>query len=235
MVVAGILVLITVPLIPALIPSLAPATVQDGLVSLQTQGGLYVAVWVLYLVSDLLYLVVFFGLRRVLGKVSRFVILGAVGLNTLFVILDVVVNIPLRLYLVELSNAYSARGADQAATLSTAQFAVQTSNEVAVVATICQFVAVILAGYLMIRSGSFRRSTGYLGILTGIVAILFVPAFIAGSELAGLFNLAGFVLLGVWSILAGLKLGKLLAPSHGRSMRSPGFPPESLGGNTAKG
>jgi hypothetical protein len=210
MVLAGILVLVTVPLIPVLIPSLAPATVQAGLQSLQTQGTLYSVVWVLYLVSDLFYLVVFFGLRRVLGKVSASVAALAVGLNALFVVLDVGLDIPLRLYLVVLSNAYYAPGADKAGTLATAQFAVQGSNLVALGATGCQFVAVTLVGYLMTRSGSFRRGVGYLGILTGVAALLFIPAFIAGSQLAGLFNLAGFVLLGVWSILAGLKLRSLL-------------------------
>jgi hypothetical protein len=210
MVLAGILVLATVPLIPALIPSLAPATVQAGLESLQTQGALYTAVWVLYLVSDLFFLVAFFGLRKALTKMSGSVVLLMVGLNTLFVVLDVVLDIPLRLYLVVLSNAYYAQGADQAGILASAQFTVQASNLVALVATVCQFAAVIIAGYLMTRSGSFRRGVGYLGILAGLVAILFVPAFVAGSQLAGLFNLAGFVLLGVWSILAGLKLRGLL-------------------------
>src|SRR2546427_451039 len=62
MVAAGLLALITIPLIPVLLPSLAPASTQSGLEALQSQGLLYATTWILYLISDLLCLLVFFGL-----------------------------------------------------------------------------------------------------------------------------------------------------------------------------
>jgi hypothetical protein len=60
-IIAGILVLITLPLIFVLIPSLAPSSVQSGLTSVQSQSLLFGMTWGIYLVSDLLYLIAFSG------------------------------------------------------------------------------------------------------------------------------------------------------------------------------
>lgn len=58
----------------------------------------------------------------------------------------------------------------------------------------------------MTKNPHFGMRLAYIGIATGIVALLFIPAFIAGTQLAGLFNIGGFVLLAVWSIMVGIKL-----------------------------
>ncbi len=211
MVIGGVLVLLTLPLIPTLIPSLAPATVQAGLQALQSQGTVYVTTWILYLASDLLYLVAFPALYYVLKTISRPVLLLAVVLNTLFVVLDARFDIPLRLYLVQLSDSYlsASSTSQQASVLSSAQFVMNAANLLALVATLLQFSAVIGASFVILKSGRFRKSIGYIGIATGVVSILFVPAFVAGSQLAGLFNIGGFVLLVVWSLTAGLRLHRL--------------------------
>ncbi len=211
MFVAGVLVLITVPLIPQLLPSLAPPTVQAGLQALQSQGSLYATTWGLYLVSDVLYVIVFPALYFALKQVNRTLMLIAVILNTLFVGLDVGLDIPLRLSLIGVSNSYSsATGGAQQAYLATAQSTMDAANVTALVATLMQFVALILASLVMTRSQPFRRSTGYVGIVSGILALLFIPAFALGSPAAaGIFNLGGFVFLGIWSLLAGYRLRKL--------------------------
>jgi hypothetical protein len=208
---AGVLVLITVPLIPLLLPSLAPPTVQSGLQALQSQGSLYATTWGLYLVSDILYVIVFPALYFAMKQVNRTMMLIAVILNTLFVGLDVGLDIPLRLSLVGLSNSYSSStGAAQQAYLATAKWTMDAANITALVATLLQFVALILASFVMTRSQSFRRSTGYIGIVSGVLALLFIPAFALGSpSAAGIFNLGGFIFLGIWSLLAGYRLRKL--------------------------
>ncbi len=209
--VAGVLVLITVPLIPQLLPSLAPPTVQAGLQALQSQGSLYATTWGLYLVSDLLYVIVFPALFFALKQVNRTMMLVAVILNTLFVGLDVGIDIPLRLSLIGVSNSFSSStGGAQQAYLATAQSTMDAANITALVATLMQFVALILASFVMTRSHSFRRSTGYVGIVSGILALLFIPAFALGSpSAAGILNLGGFIFLGLWSLLAGYRLRKL--------------------------
>ncbi len=209
--VAGVLVLITVPLIPQLLPSLAPPTVQAGLQALQSQGSLYATTWGLYLVSDLLYVIVFPALFFALKQVNRTMMLVAVILNTLFVGLDVGIDIPLRLSLIGVSNSFSSStGGAQQAYLATAQSTMDAANITALVATLMQFVALILASFVMTRSHSFRRSTGYVGIVSGILALLFIPAFALGSpSAAGILNLGGFIFLGIWSLLAGYRLRKL--------------------------
>ncbi len=209
LILAGILVLLTLPLIPTLLPSLAPPTVLAGLQALQTQGLAYSVTWILYLTSDLLFLVAIPGIYFVFKRASRSVLLIAVVFNTLFVALDVGLDIPLRLYLVQLSNSYQKAAAsqlDQGSILSSAQSVMNTSNLVALAATLLQLSAVILVSYAMIKSGRFRRSVGYIGVATGLIAILFVPAFVVGSQLAGLFNIVGFVLLVIWSVSGGLRL-----------------------------
>jgi hypothetical protein len=210
LIVAGVLVLITLPLIPLLIPSLAPASVQAGLLSLQSQELLYAATWGLYLVSDILYLIAFPALFDALKAANRAVMLIAVILNTAFVAIDVGLDIPLRLSLIGLSNSYvSAVGAQGASVLASAQYTVNLSNLVALLATFLQFSALILASYPMLKSPVFRRSSAYVGWVTGVLSLLFIPAFALGSQLAGLFNIAGFAFLVAWSILVGYRLRKL--------------------------
>ena len=206
MMVAGVLVLATLPLIPILIPSLAPSSTQSGLQSLQSQGLLYEAMWGLYLVSDILYLIAFPALFYALKYVKRGVVLTAVIFNVVFVALDVGLQIPLRLSLVGLSSLYAA--APQASVLASAQFAVNLSNTAALVATFFQFFAVILASYPMPKSLAFGRSSAYVGVVTGILALLFIPAYALGSPLAGFFNIAGFAFLAIWSLLVGYRLRK---------------------------
>jgi len=195
-------------LIPLIIPSLAPSSTQAGLVALESQGATYAATWILYLVSDVLYLVAFFGLYYALRQFGVGLAKAAVALNTAFVALDVGLDIPLRLWLIGLSNSYAA-SASNAQMVSSASFAFTASNQVAVIATAFQFVALILVSILMRRSPQFGRRPFYLGTVTGVLALLFIPAFAVGSQLAGLFNIVGFIFLVVWSVLSGAKLRKL--------------------------
>ncbi len=211
MIAAGLLVLATIPLIPILLPSLAPSTTQSGLEALQSQGFLYATTWVLYLISDLLFLLVFFALYSALKSISRIPMLIAVIFNTAFVVVDVAVDIPLRLLLIGLSNSYAAaqNGAQQTAYLAAAQSNIGASNVVALVATFFQFSAIILASYVMRKSSSFGKGASYVGIICGALALLFIPTFAAGSQLSGLFNIAGFVFLVIWCLISGNALRKL--------------------------
>ncbi len=209
-IIAGILVLITLPLIPVLIPSLAPSSVQSGLTSIQSQSLLFGATWGIYLVSDLLYLIAFPALYFALRQANRTVTLIAAIFNVVFVAVDVGVDIPLRLSLIGLSNSYSsANGASQMAYLATGQLTMDLANLTALVATFLQFSAIILVSYAMLKSQTFKKSAAYVGIVSGVLGLLFIPAFSVGSMLSGLFNIGGFVFLVIWSILAGYRLYKL--------------------------
>ena len=209
-VIAGILVLITLPLIPVLIPSLAPSSVQSGLTSIQSQSLLFGMTWGIYLVSDLLYLIAFPALFFALRQANRTVTLIAAIFNMVFVAVDVGVDIPLRLSLIDLSNSYtSTNGDNQSAYLATGQLTMDLANITALIATFLQFSAIILASYAMLKSQTFKKSVGYTGIGSGVLGLLFVPTFAVGSMLSGLFNIGGFIFLVIWSLLVGLKLYKL--------------------------
>ena len=54
MMVGGILVLASLPLIPMLLESLAPTSAEGGLQALRTQGTLFVVLWSLYTGFDML-------------------------------------------------------------------------------------------------------------------------------------------------------------------------------------
>jgi hypothetical protein len=209
-IIAGILVLITLPLIPVLIPSLAPSSVQSGLTSIQSQSLLFGMTWGIYLVSDLLYLIAFPALYFALRQANRTVTLIAAIFNMVFVAVDVGVDIPLRLSLIGLSNSYlSTNGDARAAYLATGQLTMDLANLTALVATFLQFSAIVLASYAMLKSQTFKKSAAYIGMASGVLGLLFIPTFALGSMLSGLFNIGGFVLLVIWSILAGYRLYKL--------------------------
>ncbi len=73
------------------------------------------------------------------------------------------------------------------------------------IATFLQFAAVTLASYAMLKGRVFKKSSGYIGIVCSILALLFIPSITLGSMmLAGLFNIGGFVFLVIWSIIVGL-------------------------------
>jgi len=128
----------------------------------------------------------------------------------IFVAVDVGVDIPLRLSLIGLSNSYASTNGDtRAAYIATGQLTMDLANLTALVATFLQFSAIILASYAMLKSQTFKKSVGYIGILSGVLGLLFIPTFAMGSMLSGLFNIGGFIFLVVWSLLVGLKLYKL--------------------------
>ncbi len=210
-IIAGILVLVTLPLIPVLIPSLAPSSVQSGLTSIQSQSLLFGMTWGIYLVSDLLYLIAFPALYFALRQANRTVTLIAAIFNMVFVAVDVGVDIPLRLSLIGLSNSYLSTNGDAraAAYLATGQLTMDLANLTALVATFLQFSAIVLASYAMLQSQTFKKSAAYIGMASGVLGLLFIPTFALGSMLSGLFNIGGFVLLVIWSILAGYRLYKL--------------------------
>ena len=195
------------PLIPLLIPSLAPSSVESGLTALQTQGSLFGLMWGLYLVSDLLYVIAFPALYIALRQLGRSIVVIALIFNALFVAIDVGIDIPLSLSLVRLSASYSAaQGAAQQAYVGAAALAMDVGGVASLIATFLQFSAVILASYAMTRTSVFGKTTGLLGIISGVVALLFIPAIIVGSPLAGLFNIGGFAFLVLWSLATGHRL-----------------------------
>ncbi len=147
-IIAGVLVLITLPLIPLLIPSLAPSSIQSGLTSIQSQSLFFGMTWGIYLVSDLLYLIAFPALYFALRQANRTVTLIAAIFNMVFVAVDVGVDIPLRFSLIGLSNSYvSTNGDSRAAFLATGQLTMNLANLTALVATFLQLSAIILASY----------------------------------------------------------------------------------------
>src|SRR3989441_4152055 len=189
---------------------LGPSSVQSGLTSIQSQSLLFGMTWGIYLVSDLLYLIAFPALYFALRQANRTVTLIATIFNMVFVAVDVGVDIPLRLSLIGLSNSYASTNGDtRAAYLATGQLTMDLANLTALVATFLQFSAIILASYAMLKSQTFKKSLGYIGILSGVLGLLFIPTFAMGSMPSGLFNIGGFIFLVVWSLLVGLKLYKL--------------------------
>lgn len=125
--------------------------------------------WVIYLVSDLLYLIAFPALYFALRQANRTVTLIAAIFNMVFVAVDVGVDIPLRLSLIGLSNSYASTNGDtRAAFLATGALTMDLANLTALVATFLQFSAVILASYAMLKSQAFKKNLGYVGMLSGV-------------------------------------------------------------------
>jgi hypothetical protein len=169
--------------------------------------------WGLYLVSDLLFLIPYPAFYFALRKLNRTATLIALVFNTLFVAIDVGMDIPLRFSLIGISNLYtSASTASQQAYLATGALAMDLANYTALTATFLQFSAVLLVSYTMLKSDIFKKSAGYIGIVGGVLALLFIPAFSLGTMmLSGLLNILGFVFLVIWSIVVGYRFYRLKA------------------------
>jgi hypothetical protein len=97
------------------------------LVALESQGLVYAVTWVLYLVSDIFYLVAFFGLYYALKQLGLTSAKVFVVLNTAFVVIDVGVDIPLRLWLLLLSSSYASATSNVHEILDSSNFALSAS------------------------------------------------------------------------------------------------------------
>jgi hypothetical protein len=165
----------------------------------------------LSVLTDVLYVPVALALYLALNGVNRNAMLVATAFVGLFVVLDLAVTWPNYVALITLSGNYAAaiNDAQRAVYVAAANYpsAVLGSSLEAVYSILVLSVGILLIGLVMLK-GVFRKSTAYVGVVTGIFGIVYV----AGSPFISALRVTIIItsaLTTVWVLLVGYRLYRL--------------------------
>lgn len=166
---------------------------------------------VLMIVTDLLYVPVYFGFYASLQHVNRgLVAMGAAFAALLFVILDLAITWTGYTTMVVVGSDYvvATSPAEQAAMVAAAAFpaAVLQSPILGTYAIVVPSLGVLMVGLVMLR-GVFSRLTAWLALAMGAVGILFIGSFFVES-LSALRYLTGILAVPFY-LLAGVRMYRL--------------------------
>jgi hypothetical protein len=169
---------------------------------------------VLMVVTDLLYVPVYFGFYASLKHINRgLVAMGVAFAAFLFVILDLAVTWTGYSTMIIVGSDYVAATseAQQAALVAAAAYpaAILESPILGTYAIVIPALGAFLVGLVMLR-GVFSRPTAYLALAMGVVGLLYVGSFFIDS-LAALRYLTGLLAVPFY-LLAGIRLYKLGRP-----------------------
>ena len=169
---------------------------------------------VLMVVTDLLYLPVYFGLYTALRHFNRgLVAMGVAFAAFLFVILDLAVTWTAYSTMIIVGSDYVAATseAQQSALVAAAAYpaAILQSPLAGTYAIVIPALGALFVGLVMLK-GVFSRATAYLALAMGVVGILYIGSFFIDS-LAALRYLTGLVAVPFY-LLAGARLYKLGRP-----------------------
>jgi hypothetical protein len=174
------------------------------------------AVLGLSVLTDFLIIPVALSLYSALKGLDKNAMLLAVALMGLFVVLDLPLTWMNYAVIITLSGPYAAATTDAArAALSIAAAypaTVLESNLLFIYNSLTLGVGIFIAALVMVK-GLFSRATAYLGLATGIFAILAVTASLFSDTLGSLTIVLVSVLTTVWFALVGFRLYRLARPS----------------------
>ena len=188
-----------------------PTETVDWLTYLSRNESAWWAIVGLSVLTDLLYLPIALALYLALASVNRNAMLVGAGLLVLFVILDLAITWPNYAVLISLSGDYTAvtDDAQRAALIATAGYptAILDSGLLGAYIILVPGLGVLVIGLVMLRS-AFGRTTAYLGVATGLAAIVAVVGPLVSAALATVAVLAAVLTL-LWFLGAGLGLVRL--------------------------
>ena len=165
----------------------------------------------LSVLTDFLFLPVALSLYLALKGINRSAMLVATAFVGLFIVLDLAVTWPNYASLITLSGHYAAatNDAQRAAYVAAANYAsaVLASRLEAVYAIVVLSFGILMIGLVMLK-GIFRKSTAYLGLVTGILGIVSVagPFFVSTLSVTIIIT---SVLTTVWVLFVGYRLYRL--------------------------
>jgi hypothetical protein len=165
----------------------------------------------LSVLTDFLFVPVALALYLALKGVNKSVMLLATASVGLFIVLDLAITWTNYGALITLSGTYAAAANDtqKAAAVAAAVYpsAVLESRLLFVYNSLTLAVGILMTGFVM-RTGSFSRSTAYLGIATGIFGIISVvgPFFTSALSLT---IIVTSILTTIWVLFVGYGLYRL--------------------------
>lgn len=191
-----------------------PSGAEARLTFLAGNTTVWWAILGLSVLTDFLFIPVALALYLALKGINRNAMLVATAFVGLFVVLDLAVTWPNYASLITLSGNYSAatNDAQKAVIVAAANYpsAVLESSLLGVYVILVPAVGILLTGLVMLK-GIFSKSTAYLGLGTGIAAIVSVigPFFVSSL---GVVVIIASLLTTVWVFSAGYRLYKLGQP-----------------------
>jgi hypothetical protein len=204
----GLAYIITIPLYAE--AGVPPSDAEAWLKYLAGKTVVWWAILGLSVLTDVLFVPVALSLYLALKGVSRNTMLVATAFVALFIVLDLAVTWPNYASLISLSGKYAAaaNGDQRAIYVAAASYAsaVLTSRLEAVYSILVLSLGILLIGLVM-RKGSFSKSSAYLGIVTGFLGIA------AGVSTFGLIVILAAVLTTVWVLVVGYRLYRLGRPA----------------------
>jgi hypothetical protein len=212
--VAGVVIaagyLIAIP-VYALVGDQPAADIEVQLAYFADHAAGWWSIVVLMVVTDLLYVPVYFGFYASLKHINRgLVAMGVAFAAFLFVILDLAVTWTGYSTMIVVGSDYVAATsqAQQAAMVAAAAYpaAILQSPILGTYAIVIPALGALLVGLVMLR-GVFSRTTAYLALAMGVVGILYVGSFFIDS-LAALRYLTGLLAVPFY-LLAGVRLYSL--------------------------
>jgi hypothetical protein len=190
---------------------LVPTGVEAWLSYLAGKEVAWWAIVGLSVFTDVLYVPVAVALYAALSSVNRNAMLVGVGFLVLFVILDLAITWPNYAVLITLSGEYRAAASDaqRAALVATASYpaAILESSLLAAYVILVPGLGILVIGLVMLRS-VLGRAAAYLGVGTGIMAIVAVLGAFVLEPLGTLAILAAVLTL-IWFFVVGLRLLRL--------------------------
>ncbi len=182
-----------------------PSGGEASLVYFAAKTTVWWAILGLSVATDVLYIPVALSLYFALKDLNRNAMLVATALVGLFVVLDLAVTWSNFASLIVLSGDYAAAANDaqRAADVAAASYAsaVLTSPLERVYAIVILSSGILVIGLVMLK-GVFRKTTAYLGLVTGVLGIVSI----AGLGVTIILNA---LCATVWVLLVGYRLYRL--------------------------
>ncbi len=188
-----------------------PSGVEARLIYLARNTTLWWAILSLSVLTDLLFVPVALSLYFALKGINRNAMLLAISCVGLFVVLDLAVTWTNYAALISLSSSYAAATSDaqRAVFVAAANYpsAILASPLLGIYAIVILAVGMLIIGLVMLK-GIFNRSTAYLAIVSGVLAIVSVtgPLFISSLGMA---IIIASMFTTIWSFFAGYRLYRL--------------------------
>ncbi len=210
--VLGIAYIITIPLY--IHAGAQPSGGEAWLKYLALNTTVWWAILGLSVLTDLLFVPVALSLYLALKGVNRNAMLLATAFVGLFIVLDLAVTWSNYASLITLSGHYAAatNDAQRAAYVAAATYAsaVLASSLEAVYSILVLSFGILMIGLVMLK-GIFRKSTAYLGLVTGILGIVSVagPFFVSTLSVTIIIT---SVLTTIWVLFVGYRLYRLGKP-----------------------
>ncbi len=191
-----------------------PSGVEARLTYLAGNTTVWWSILSFSVVTDFLFVPVALSLYLALKGINRNAMLLATVCVGLFIILDLGITWTNYASLMTLSGNYAAaaNASQKAIIVAAASYpsAVLESSLLFVYNTLTLAIGILITGCVMLE-GIFSKSTGYLGIVTGLLGIVSVVGSFFISSLSVTIIIAS-ILTTVWVLLVGFRLYKLGQP-----------------------